>query len=155
MRVASRFIAVIVCCVLPAVAVAQTSFLANLNGGAEVPPSPSGAFGFGAFAYVADSQMVTYSVSFVGIGTVTGIHVHGPAPAGENALVLFDLPIANPTFGVVGPITGQQVAELQAGLWYVNVHSIAYPSGEIRGQILEVTAAEPSTWTEVKALYAH
>jgi len=33
-------------------------------------------------------------------------------------------------------LTEQQAAEVLAGRWYVNVMTMQYPDGEIRGQIL-------------------
>jgi hypothetical protein len=156
MRLAPRFFAVAVaaCCLVPALVVAQTNFLANLTGAQEVPPVGSEGFGFGSFVYVADARMVSYAVTPILIGTQTGIHIHGPAGVGQNANVLFTLSAAFPSTGIIGPITDQQLADLRAGLWYVNVNTLAHPNGEIRGQLLDVTAVRPSTWSEVRALYA-
>jgi hypothetical protein len=149
----SLAIAVAVSCLVPAWAFAD-SFLASLSGAQEVPASGSQAFGTGVFTYVVDAQMVSYTVTFIGIASPTAIHIHGPAGVGHNADILFTLPTANPTFGVVGPITAQQADDMRAGLWYVNVHSAALPTGDIRGQILNITAVQPSTWSQVRELYA-
>jgi len=156
MRLAPRFltIAVVACCLVPALAAANDSFLASLNGAQEVPASGSQAFGTGVFTYVTDAQVVSYTVTFMGVASPTAIHVHGPAGVGQNADVLFTLPTNNPAFGVLSPITVQQAADLRAGLWYVNVHSAAHPTGEIRGQILNITAVQPGTWSQVRELYA-
>ena len=35
----------------------------------------------------------------------------------------------------VDTLTAEQVADLKAGLYYVNIHSKKYPNGEIRGQL--------------------
>jgi hypothetical protein len=74
-------------------------------------------------------------------GAPTGAHIHGPAPFGVAAPVLFTL--AEQPFGtcVSFPeqyfsVTPAQVAQLRAGLWYFNVDSTAFPAGEIRGQLL-------------------
>jgi hypothetical protein len=34
-------------------------------------------------------------------------------------------------------LTDTQAAELLGGMYYVNIHTNAYPRGEIRGQLLE------------------
>jgi hypothetical protein len=77
-------------------------------------------------------------------GAATGVHIHGPAAAGAEASVLFDLaslhfPAATPTKGgvVYGSIvyTPTQAASLLNNLNYVNVHTTANPDGEIRGQL--------------------
>jgi len=49
-----------------------------------------------------------------------------------------------------GPISAPSVtflSTLTAGQGYVNVHSQAFPSGEIRGQLIQASAVpEPSTY---------
>jgi hypothetical protein len=35
-------------------------------------------------------------------------------------------------------VTPAQVADLEAGLYYFNIHTVANPAGEIRGQIRRV-----------------
>ncbi len=35
-----------------------------------------------------------------------------------------------------GTVTDQQLADIEAGKTYVNVHTAQYPDGEIRGQLL-------------------
>jgi hypothetical protein len=77
-------------------------------------------------------------------GAATGAHIHGPAAAGAEATVLFDLatlhfPAATPTTGglIFGSIiyTPTQAADLLNGLNYVNIHTSANTDGEIRGQL--------------------
>jgi hypothetical protein len=34
-------------------------------------------------------------------------------------------------------LTSQEEADLKNGLYYVNIHSDAYPDGEIRGQLAD------------------
>jgi hypothetical protein len=96
---------------------------------------------------------VTYSDL---LAAETGAHIHGPAPAGTNAGVIFPLPLGSPKVGTVGPLTASQITYLNGGLLYVNVHSVLYPGGEIRGQIVAGSCTVPvddSTWGAIKALY--
>jgi hypothetical protein len=78
-------------------------------------------------------------------GVPTGMHIHGPAAAGQNAGVLIDLSPLNftsviPTNG--GVIFGSVlyptdlVSDLLAGSNYVNIHTALNPGGEIRGQLI-------------------
>jgi hypothetical protein len=60
-------------------------------------------------------------------------HFHGPAAFGANASPT--IPIAKPESPITGSavLTDAQIADLQAGNWYFNVHTAANPGGEIRG----------------------
>lgn len=83
---------------------------------------------------------ITVLLSFSGLsGNAVAGHIHGPAPAGMNAAVLFNLSPPAASSGAIVPqtfaVTSQQVSDLKAGLWYFNVHTAAFPGGEIRGQI--------------------
>jgi hypothetical protein len=77
-------------------------------------------------------------------GAPTMAHFHGPATPQENAgpQVTLDHTV-NPMIGS-DVISDTQEAQLMANLWYVNIHTEAYPSGEIRGQITRVIP-EPAT----------
>lgn len=44
-------------------------------------------------------------------------------------------------------------AAIAAGRAYVNVHSSAFPGGEIRGFLVAPVATEATTWGSIKALY--
>lgn len=96
---------------------------------------------------------IAYEVVFAGLeGSETGAHFHNGA-AGQIGARLQTLLPGSPKVGTwsVGPT---EVAELNAGRIYINIHSSLFPTGEIRGN-LEFTAvsAEPSSWGAVKALY--
>lgn len=54
----------------------------------------------------------------------------------------------------VAAVTAAQVADLMAGLWYVNLHTTSYPGGELRAQLEGAPApAGRSTWGRIKKLY--
>ena len=68
----------------------------------------------------------------------------------------------NPTTGISADILSGstvlsdqgQIDDLLAGLWYINIHSSAFPGGEIRGQVDPTIVPEPSTITLVSAIAA-
>lgn len=92
-------------------------------------------------------------------GAATSMHIHGPAAAGANAPVLFSLtgasfPAAIPAKGgiIYGSLVypADKVAALLAGRNYVNIHTAAFPGGEIRGQLIPLlppTVVCPATST--------
>jgi hypothetical protein len=137
---------------------AQQYFQASLAGTNEVPANASPAVGLGCFT-LNPNNTLDYHVTFVGLtGAETGAHIHGPALANQNAGIQFPFPAAgSPKIGTFGPLSAQQVADLQAGLYYVNIHSTNYLGGEIRGQILTgspcTVPTEDATWSAIKALY--
>ncbi len=112
---------------------------ATLNGAQEVPPTTSTATGSGTFTIDTAANTLSFNISFTGLsGAPTDAHIHGPAPPGANANILFSLT----PLGLTSPITGTwnypeaSEADILAGNTYVNIHTLLFPGGEIRGQIL-------------------
>lgn len=109
----------------------------TLKGAFEVPSSTtSTAFGNGSFIINTASNTLKYDITYTGlIGTETGAHIHGPANQNQSADVLFTLPTGTPKIGVW---TYNETLEndILSGKTYVNIHSSAFPNGEIRGQIV-------------------
>jgi hypothetical protein len=130
-------------------------FLSPLSGANQVPPNSSPYSGLGQFTLTG--SLLEWAVNLnAPFFSDTGGFVHGPAGPGSTAPMLFDLGIrevvgpgpGNPIGGVVyhgsRTLTGAESADLNAGLWYVNITSDAYLNGEVRGQITLVP--EPSAW---------
>ena len=137
----------------PSPAAADTQFEANLSAAQEFPPNASPASGTGTFSLNVAETQLTIFVTFSGLlAPQTAAHIHGAAPPGMNAGVIFPLPIGSPV-NAVWAIPLARVADLKNGLLYVNVHSQAFPGGEIRGQIVASVPVKPSSWGRLKALY--
>jgi len=141
-----------------------------IDGFQEVPATGSSAYGSASFTIDDQTWVVTGSMTTTGLpflnanggGNVTGAHIHAPAPPGADAGVVFNLvtnsiggtPVDLPGgitlyawSGVLGGNQAQILADLVAGLGYINVHSVAFPTGEIRGQIDCVSVVpEPATF---------
>lgn len=113
-------------------------FHTDLDGADEVPANKTAGTGnFGA-TLDRDTKVLTYSVTYQGLtGPVVAGHFHGPAEPRQNANIVVPLqpPLASPIKGKA-TLTDQQVQQLMANNWYVNLHTKAYPNGEIRGQVL-------------------
>jgi hypothetical protein len=109
---------------------------ATLDGGQEVPPNTSPATGTGCFTLDQTALTLSYQIQFSGLtASQTDAHIHGFAPPGVSAPVLFPLPQGSPIAGTI-QVTQAQAAQIFDGQTYVNIHSASFPNGEIRGQIL-------------------
>ncbi len=114
----------------------------QLSGAQEVPPTASIGSGVGTVSLSSDETTLFVDLSFTGLGSnATAAHIHGPAPAGANAGVVFGLTgVPSATSGSIPTqsfaITPTQVAHFKQGLFYFNIHTSNLPDGEIRGQII-------------------
>ncbi len=121
-------------------------FNADLSGAKVIPSTNSPAVGTAAFSYNAGAHRLYYRLEQTGIISVTAAHVDfgEEGVVGSTAHSLCDsvgLPSCD-TLTSAGVITGavtlsadEESALLHSGL-HVDVHSVAYPYGEIRGQIM-------------------
>lgn len=113
-----------------------TIFKATLVGSSEVPPNPSTATGSTTLTYDAGTMRFTAVTTYSGL-TPTAGHIH-IADVGMNGPVEFPFVIVpSPITLQSGVLTQVQVDELFNGRMYVNLHTTAYPGGEIRGQLVK------------------
>jgi hypothetical protein len=112
---------------------------ATLDGFQEVPANASTGTGTLNASIDTVANQLTYHMTFTGLGAPeTDAHIHGPAPLSANAGVKHALPLGNTKTGVWNYAESDE-ADIVAGLMYVNIHSAAFPAGQIRGQILPWT----------------
>jgi hypothetical protein len=117
---------------------ATEQFHADLDTATEVPPKTGPGKGQAQVTLDTATKQLSYAVTYDGLsGPATAAHFHGPADKGANAgvVVPFPAPVASPYHGTA-TLTDAQIADLEAGKWYVNVHTAANPGGEIRGQVV-------------------
>jgi hypothetical protein len=121
---------------VPAIA-ATISYKADMTGAQETPPNNSKGKGSVVAKFDAATKILTWTITYSGLtGAATAAHFHGPAKMDVKAPP--EVPIKG---DLASPITGkatltdQQIKDLEAGLWYFNVHTAKYPDGEIRGQL--------------------
>jgi CHRD domain len=110
---------------------------AELGGSSEVPAVNGAATGTLEGRVDPATNIMKWTVKYSGLtGNATSAHFHGPAIAGENAspVVTVDGNLASPIVGVT-TLTAAQLADVQSGKWYFNIHTTANPNGEIRGQL--------------------
>lgn len=125
---------------------------ATLNGGQIVPPTASSGTGNGTFVIDAAANTLSFNITVSGLvgGAETAAHIHGPAPAGANAPnpspIFFDLPLGASKVGVWNYPESAE-ADILAGRTYIKIHTILFPAGEIRGQILPQANVQPMILT--------
>ena len=131
------------CVVLSALSQAQLSyFSATLNAAQETPPTPSPATGVGCLTLDSSTNQISWNVTFSGLlGPENAAHIHQGA-IGVPGGIIVAIPLGNPSTGTAA-LTPAQAATLLAGQYYFNIHSNAFPGGEIRGQILLTAAPTP------------
>jgi hypothetical protein len=121
--------------------VASTAtFLAALRGSQEAPPTASIAQGSATMLINPANRQFTAAITTTGIAG-DAAHIH-EGPAGVNGPII--VPLAESVTGsgiwsVSAVLTEAQFNSLHAGNLYFNVHSRAFPAGEIRGQLLPQT----------------
>ena len=115
---------------------AEVHFAAALTGPDEVPPNATTGKGTATATLDTATKAFRYAVTYSGLtGPAMAAHFHGPASPGQNAPPVITMKsLASPMKGEA-TLTDPQIADLQAGKWYFNIHTTAHPSGEIRGQL--------------------
>ena len=119
--------------------VPKTDLRASLNGSNEVPPTQSRGSGYFEAVYRPSTKVLEYRLNLVGLtGPITMGYLHGPAAPDQNVekVAAINIPIYDNTIWDGVTLTEEQAAQVVAGQWYVEVRTIQYPDGEIRGQIL-------------------
>jgi hypothetical protein len=116
----------------------------ELSGANERPQVATNGSGSFDGEYDPASNELSYTVTWT-LGEVTdstiAMHFHGPADTTEIAPPV--IPITGHTdeytgtFSGTATLTDQQEQDLEAGLWYINIHSGSFRDGELRGQLLE------------------
>ena len=128
------------------------NFRAHMSGSENVPVANTQAQGEAIFQLSKDGTSMHYKLIVANLADATKSHIHCGV-VGQNGSVGVTLfssatPVTVNGILVEGVFTGPDpgngchwnsladvVAAIQSGGAYVNVHTTAYPTGEIRGQI--------------------
>ncbi len=128
-------------------------FFAKLRGRNEVPSVETDARGEAFFKLSLDKLSLKFKLDLFDIEDVVVAHLHLGSKGTNGPVVAFLFgPITNPVSiecatltgmitqdDLIGPLAGQTlgnlVNEIISGNIYINVHTVQYPNGEIRGQL--------------------
>ncbi len=115
----------------------KVTFKAIINGASETPANASTASGTATLTYNKDTKIFTVVVTFSGI-TATASHIHkGDVGVAGPVVFGFTSPVTSPINYTSVALDATQDADLNANMYYVNIHSAAFPGGEIRGQLIK------------------
>jgi len=115
--------------------------------------------GIGHAQVDSDTGELTWDITYEnlknGLDSATAAHFHGPVLRKQNANVEVNIGsnsralLSGKMYSICPVVlTANQLQDLHDHLWYVNVHSTAHASGEIRGQV--AGAKIPSALTIAK-----
>lgn len=140
------------------------NFRAHMNGSEEVPPAETRGQGQAIFRLDQDGTGLSYKLIVANTENVLQVHIHCGAAGVNGPVVAFLYPAAPPAELIPGRFNGvlaegfitnanvisrpdsdacpgglanfdELMAKIRSGDAYVNVHTLQYPAGEIRGQI--------------------
>lgn len=118
-------------------------FKVDLRGDSEVPPNQTTGSGLVTATFNTATRLLSWRGNFSGLtGDATASHFHGPASPGKNAGFVVWISekgqaLKSPFQGTA-TLTEEQASDLIHGYWYVNVHTVANPGGELRGQMMQL-----------------
>ncbi|MFC0134563.1 CHRD domain-containing protein [Massilia eurypsychrophila] len=153
-----------------------TNHTATMSGPNEAPPNSSPGTGAATLLINENFNEIRLQVDFTGLTAPTvAAHIHcctpppGTAPAATPLPAFPDFPLGvtsgsydmtfdllspgtyNPAFieaagGTVALAATELVEGIRAGEAYFNIHTSAYPAGEIRGFLVAAPIPEPATY---------
>lgn len=105
-----------------------------LSGTKEVPPNTSAATGKFVGTYTKSTKVLSFTLSYSGM-TATDWHIHKGGPTVSGPVEIGLNPVVPSPLVKSVTLTAEQEIDLLSGNYYVNIHSAAFPAGEIRGQL--------------------
>jgi hypothetical protein len=131
------------------------SFTATLSAANEVASPPVSSTGAATATITYISGQLLFRLDVNGTTNVTRAHIHGPAAPGSNGPIrvnFYEPPAGTTPLNFTGTATlangvgsipngismDSLLVLLRNGNAYVNVHTSAYPAGELRGQIVKI-----------------
>lgn len=128
-------------------------FNGTLSGANSVPANASTATGSYAATLDDIANTLAITLTFTGLtgGNATAAHIHCCVAASANGPVVipftgFPAATSGTYTNTFTGISAANVAGIEAGLAYINIHNTTFPGGEIRGQLAAVAVPEAPIW---------
>ena len=117
---------------------ATKNFFAVLNSGQETPATDSNAFGVAFLTFDDKTLMLCYSITFFSLSSAEkAAHLHGPAAPGTPAAIIVALtPVPGDVKNACVTLPKKNKKDLKHGMTYLNIHTMKFGNGEIRGQVI-------------------
>ncbi len=111
-------------------------FEATLKGAHETPPITTAAKGYLDAAIDTDSRLFSYKITCGGLtGPATDADFQDPAVGGADAIVKAPVNGCGAPISGTAQLTKEQITDLMAGKWSLNLHTSTHPDGEISGKL--------------------
>ena len=124
----------------------------TLSGAQSVPANASTASGSATVTVDDVLDTVAVNLTFTGLtgGNASAAHIHCCVATNANGPVVipftgFPAATSGTYSNVFTGVSAANIAGIEAGLAYINIHNAVFPGGEIRGDILARAAPEPSS----------
>ena len=125
---------------------AGTLFKSTLSGAQEVPTNNSIGTGFGTVQLNDAGTQATVNLRFTGLtSNQVGAHIHGNAPAGQNAPILFSIGVIGGIFKSFGKFQQRFLGDFHFLRRRVNLHDVEIHRGKFgrRGKLFFVFIENP------------
>jgi len=142
-----------VLCLLLVPAGAQASVITyhvTLDGSQSVPVNVTTAFGSATVIVDDVANTVSVDLSFTGLigGGASAAHIHCCVATNANGPVVipftgFPATTSGTYSNTFTGVSAVNIAGIEAGLAYINIHNGVFPGGEIRGDILAASTSAP------------
>lgn len=119
------------------------TFVATLSGDGQTTPNESTAAGLAQVTIDKSKGLICYDVLATGV-TPTAIHIHEGAPGVDGPVVVdfsaFGQAISDDTAGCTLDVGKPLLKAIKDDpkAYYVNLHSVTYPGGELRGNMARI-----------------
>jgi CHRD domain/PEP-CTERM motif len=152
-----RLSAIAVCSLMLLLGVTQAAatiivYNVTLSGTESVPANASTAFGTATVTVDDILDSVAVALSFSGLlgGNASAAHIHCCVPTTATGPVVIPFTgFPTTTSGTYSNtflgVSAANIAGIEAGLAYINIHDAVFPGGEIRGNILATSVPEPAS----------